>query len=78
MGEAIEKLSKAQLNFICEECGITIDELLVLGEDDLYSKVYERLCDVEIETIPDDDDEEESERCKMASDLVTILGKTLR
>lgn len=78
MGEAIEKLTKEQIEFICEECEITKDELLTLGEDDLYSRVYEKLCDIEVETIPNDDDEEESDRCKMASDLVTLLGNTLR
>lgn len=77
MGEAIKKLTNEQIKFICEECGVMTDELLTLGEDDLYNRVYEKLCDVEIETIPDDDSEEESDRCKMASDLVTLLGKTL-
>ena len=77
MGEAIKKLTNEQIKVICEECGVMTDELLTLGEDDLYNRVYEKLCDVEIETIPDDDSEEESDRCKMASDLVTLLGKTL-
>ena len=78
MEEAIRNLTHEQIKFICDECDVTADELLTLGEDDLYEKVYERLCDVEIETIPDDDDEEENDRCKMASDLVTLLGNKLR
>ena len=61
MGEAIKKLTNEQIKFICEECGVMTDELLTLGEDDLYNRVYEKLCDVEIETIPDDDSEEETD-----------------
>ena len=42
----------------------------------MYDHVYDVMCDIELAEIPDDDSEE-SERCAMASDIVTELGNAL-
>lgn len=34
------------------------------------------MCEIEIEEIPRTDEEEESERCRLASEIVTILGNS--
>jgi CRISPR/Cas system-associated endonuclease/helicase Cas3 len=77
MKEAIKKLTEEQVEFILEECSIEPDELSSMSDEDLYDKVFEKMCDIEIDTIPDDEDEEESDRCKMASDIVTLLGNSI-
>ncbi len=77
MKDAIKKLSAEQLKFISEECSIKQDELSFMSDDELYDKVYMELCEIEVDAIPDDEDEEESDRCKMASDIVTLLGNAL-
>lgn len=76
MKEALDKLTVEQIDFICTECQISKEELFALDEDALYDHVYDVMCDIELAEIPDDDSEE-SERCKMASDIVTELGNAL-
>lgn len=76
MSDSLKDLSKKQISFICSECRLTKEELFALNEDDLYDKVYDVMCDIEIAEIPLDDTPE-TEHCKMASDLVTILGNTI-
>ena len=76
MREALKKLKKKQIEFICEECGITEDQLFAMDEDELYDKVYETMCDIECAETPSTN-EPLSEHCAMASNLVTILGNTL-
>lgn len=76
MKEALDKLTAEQIDFICTECQISKEELFALDEDALYDHVYDAMCDIELAEIPDDDSEE-SERCKMASDIVTELGNAL-
>lgn len=76
MKEALDKLTAEQIDFICAECQISKEELFVLGEDALYDRVYDVMCDIEQTEIPADNSEE-SERCEMASDIVTELGNAL-
>lgn len=76
MREALKKLKKKQIEFICEECGITEDQLFAMDEDELYDKVYEAMCDIECAETPSTN-EPLSEHCAMASNLVTILGNAL-
>ncbi|MCD8343338.1 MAG: hypothetical protein LUC19_02995 [Oscillospiraceae bacterium] len=47
-----------------------------MDDDELYDSVYDIMCDIEIAELGGDD-EPESERCEMASDIVTILGNAL-
>lgn len=76
MKEALDKLTAEQIDFICAECQISKEELFTLDEDALYDRVYDVMCDIELTEIPADDSEE-SERCEMASDIVTELGNAL-
>lgn len=77
MKEALDKLTAEQIDFICAECQISKEELFALDEDTLYDRVYDVMCDIELAEIPVSDKEEESERCKMASSIVTDLGNAL-
>ena len=76
MGEGRKELSAEQIRFICQECNITEKELFAFDDDELYDRVYEVMCDIEIAEIPDND-EPEGERCILASDIVIILGNAL-
>lgn len=76
MIEVLKELSKEQVDFICQECKITKDELNTFDDDELYDKVYDAMCDIECAEAPRDE-EEESERCTIASDIVTLLGNTI-
>lgn len=78
MKKALGKLAEKQIEFICKECSLTEEELFNMSEDDLYDKVYEPICDIEIEEVCSNGGENESERCEMASDIVTLLGNALR
>ena len=74
--ESIHDLTDAQMKFICEETSMAMDEIYGLSEDDLYYKVYDIMCDIEMAEIPADD-EPLSERCEIASDIVTVMGNAL-
>lgn len=77
MKEVLNQLSKEQIEFICDECSVTEEYLMGMDEDTLYDEVYEKMCDIEIDEVFDRDGEEDTKRCSMASDIVTLLGNTL-
>lgn len=84
MREAIKQLSKAQKKFICEELEMTEEKLNDIADrDDAGTgeekalELYDKMCNIELEELPTSDDEDESERCSMASDIVTILGNAI-
>ena len=54
-----------------------MEQLYEMDEDALYDVVYEKMCDVEVEEVCNSSGESESDRCEMASDIVTLLGNTL-
>lgn len=74
--DAIKKLTAEQLEFIFDECSVSPDELPDMSDEELYDKVFEKMCDIETDSIPDDDEEEESDRCKIASDIVTVFSNS--
>lgn len=76
MKQALNDLSERQVAFICKECGLSEKELFSMSEDDLYNRVYDPMCDIEIAEIPTDDTAE-SEHCAAASEIVTILGNAM-
>lgn len=77
MREVLKDLTTEQIEFICNECSITEEELYAMDDDMLYDRVYDVMCDIECaETLSSD--EPLSDHCQMAADLVTILGNTLR
>ena len=77
MKEALDELDAAQIDFICKECEISKEKLHSLDEDELYDLVYDDMCDIELEEISAADDVKESERCEIASSIVTALGNAL-
>lgn len=77
MKEALEELTREQIEFICEECSLTEEELFELNEDDVYDKVFETMCDIEIDEVCSKVGDEDTERCEIASDIVTLLSNTI-
>ena len=77
MKEVLQGLKHNQIHFICKECSVTMEQLYEMDEDALYDVVYEKMCDVEVEEVCNSSGESESDRCEMASDIVTLLGNTL-
>lgn len=76
MKNALKELTPEQIKFICEECGIEEDALFEMNDDDIYDKVYDVMCDIECAETPVDDTPI-TDRCQMASDIVTVLGEAL-
>lgn len=76
MRETLKELRPELIDFICSECGLSKDELFAMDDDQLYDKVYDPMCDIEMAEIPLDNSPE-TEHCKKASEIVTILGNTL-
>ena len=77
MKEVLHEFKKDQIDFICKECNVTMEQLYEMDEDALYDVVYEKMCDIEVEEVCNSSGESESDRCEMASDIVTLLGNTL-
>ncbi len=79
MIDTVKELTEQHLKFIEEEFGIDSDSLTTFDKDRLYEKIYDPCCAIEeVETVATlDDDSELSERGKNASEIVTILGKTI-
>ena len=76
MKEALHDLDDNLIKFICTECQVTKSELFQMDEDTLYDKVYDHMCDIEIEETPSDNSPLTA-HCQMAADIVTELGNAL-
>lgn len=79
MGEAekvISILSEEQLDFISSELGCDMDALSKM-DDDAVDDLYDRICDIEVEETVAADDNELSDRGKMAVGIVTVIGNEL-
>lgn len=74
--DSLKDLTQRQMDFICEELKKTPDEIAGMNDDQLYDEVYDAMCDIEIAETPADDSKM-SERCKLASDIVTVMGNAL-
>ena len=66
------QMTLAQKKFICDEAGISIEELNAASEKQL-DEIYDMLCEIE-ESISDS---ELSDRGKLAESLVTLMGNAL-
>ena len=73
MLEALMELNEEQIKFICDVCHITEYRLFSFDEDELYDRVYDVMCDIEIAETPSGE-EKMSKRCELAESIVTILG----
>ncbi len=56
----VKELKKKHFAFIRQELGISKGELLLFDDDEVNEKVYEPMCEIEIEEIPLDDCKEKS------------------
>ncbi len=77
MKEVIKNLSQKQLDFIHSELGYDKEHLDAMSEDEFYDNVYDKCCDIEVETTCEAGDGELSERGKIAESLVTVLGNSI-
>ena len=69
----------SQIEYISAEFGLS-KEQLNSADDETFAKLYDDLCDIEVEeTIKADDSESElSERGVKAEELVTMMGNAYR
>ena len=82
MGDILKKASKKltpeQIAFIAKEFNTTAEEIQSWDEDK-WDEIYDALFDIEVdEVMALGDNEPETERCIMASDIVTDLGDAIR
>lgn len=79
MKQVISNLSEEQNRFIQTEFNISEEELKNMTDDEIYERIYDPCCVVEeVETVATiDDDSELSDRGRIASDIVTLLGETI-
>ena len=70
---AIRELTDVQIDFICAEVKIDKDTLFSMSEDELDG-VYDIMCDIEVEEVINNNYGDDTERCILASDIVTFLG----
>ncbi len=75
--QSLSDLTGPQIEFIIQETNVTREELFEMGEDELYDIVYDRKCDIETAETPLKSDEPLSDRCKLASDIVTVMENAI-
>lgn len=66
------EITDEQLDFLTRELGLTFEDLENL-DDDGWEKVYNDCADIEIKESMDHPDEE-TERCRIASEIVDLLS----
>jgi hypothetical protein len=66
------EITEEQLKFLTEEFGLTLEDLNDL-DDDGWEKVYNDCANIEIKESMDHPDEE-TERCRIASEIVDLLS----
>ncbi len=76
MKSAIKELSEEQIQFVCKECSVDEETLFSMDDDELYDNVYDIMCDIECAETPTNG-EKLTERCSLASEIVTILGNAI-
>ena len=70
--KALEETTETQIKFICDELKISYGGLQNATEEQLED-IYDIMCDIETAETPAGD-EPLSDRCKIASDIVTLWG----
>ena len=66
------EITEEQLKFLTEEFGLTLEDLNDLDEDG-WEKVYNDCANIEIKESMEHPDEE-TERCRIASEIVDLLS----
>ena len=70
-------LSNKQIEFIAKECGISKENVEKASNDEAYG-FYDVMCDIEIEETCKAEDDDLSDRGKMAEEIVTLIGEKIR
>lgn len=73
----VEALDERCLDFIAAELDVSRDEISGFDDDEFNDRVYEPMCDIEIEEEMMNSDGVETERGTLAAEIVTILGNSL-
>ncbi len=66
-------ITEEQLVFLKIEFGLTLDDLNQMNDDD-FEELYEKCSGIEIEEVMKNPDGPDSERCRIASDMVDLLS----
>ena len=77
MNDLLEGLNDKQINFIATECNMNVNDIENADEDNAY-KIYECICDIEVEETINAGNNELSERGKTAEKIVTLVGNKIR
>lgn len=72
MRDAFKQLDQTAVDFICKEFSVTEDQFKEMTEEQL-DELYDKLCDIEIEEVPDEGGQA-TERGEMVASIVTIVG----
>ncbi len=73
MREPLSSLSNKQLRFIKDEFGYS-DEQLEQMDEEAIDALYDRVCDIEVETTIEAGEGKLSKRGKMSESIVTFIG----
>ena len=77
MNNLMSDLNTKQIRFIADECGIEMNAVKEADDKKAY-KLYECMCDIEVEETIKAGDNDLSERGKLAEKIVTIVGNKIR
>ena len=77
MNDLLQGLTNKQIKFIVAECNINADDIESLDEDSI-NRIYECICDIEVEETINAGDNELSERGKTAEKIVTMVGNKIK
>ncbi len=74
----VKDMNSEQFRFIEKELRISKVELLNMSEEEISAKVYDVLCDIEVEETLSSGDNDLTYRGKMADELVTLFGIAIK
>lgn len=77
LSRTFQNLSEEQLKFISKETGLSQEALFSMTEEELY-KVYDSICDIEIDEACEAGEDDLSERGEAAAEIVTVIGNAIR
>lgn len=72
VGELV--ISEEQMDFLNKEFGLTLEALNRMNDDD-FEELYNKCAGIEIEEVMKNPDGPDSERCRIASDIVDLLSR---
>ena len=76
MKEYFRLLNRSQNEFISKELGFSEEQLKEM-DDESFSDIYDRICDIEVDETLNAGEGEMSERGEMAVSIVTVVGNAM-